>query len=121
MAVPLTEKAKEISAFTTASGLFQFRLLPFGLTTAPAVFERLIEKVVGKLIGTEVAVYIDDVLIATDTEDRHYEALAQVLESFRKASLRLKPQKCRIVESSIDFLGHIVGAQGVRTSPDKVQ
>ncbi|KAL6742132.1 hypothetical protein Aduo_015320 [Ancylostoma duodenale] len=119
--VPLTEKAKEISAFTTTSGLFQFRVLPFGLTTAPAVFQRLMEKVLGKLIGTEVAVYIDDVLVATDSEERHYEVLAEVLEAFRNASLRLKPQKCRLMECTIDFLGHIVDAEGVRTSLDKVQ
>uniref|UniRef100_A0A7I4YM38 RNA-directed DNA polymerase n=1 Tax=Haemonchus contortus TaxID=6289 RepID=A0A7I4YM38_HAECO len=119
--VPLTDKAKEISAFTTTSGLFQFRVLPFGLTTAPAVFQRLMENVLGNLISTEVAVYIDDILISTESESRHYEVLSQVFEAFRKAHLKLKPQKCRLMENKIDFLGHIVSEHGVHTDPDKVK
>ncbi|EYC14487.1 hypothetical protein Y032_0040g234 [Ancylostoma ceylanicum] len=80
--VPLTARAKEISAFTTTSGQFQFRVLPFGLTTAPTKFQRLMEHVLGDLKGPEVSVYIDDILIATDSAERHVQVLKRVLEAF---------------------------------------
>uniref|UniRef100_A0A7I4YHH5 RNA-directed DNA polymerase n=1 Tax=Haemonchus contortus TaxID=6289 RepID=A0A7I4YHH5_HAECO len=118
--VPLSERAKEISAFTTTSGQFQFRVLPFGLTTAPAKFQRLMDKVLGDLIGPEVSVYIDDILIATDSIPRHADLLRKVLLAFRKAQLKVKPQKCRIMEPSLEFLGHVVDADGVRADPEKV-
>ncbi|KAK6059561.1 hypothetical protein COOONC_02808, partial [Cooperia oncophora] len=71
-----------------ASGYWQFRVLPFGLTTAPAKFQRLMDKVLGDLIGPEVSVYIDDILIATDSVQRHTEVLHKVLLAFRKAQLK---------------------------------
>uniref|UniRef100_A0A7I4YTU1 RNA-directed DNA polymerase n=1 Tax=Haemonchus contortus TaxID=6289 RepID=A0A7I4YTU1_HAECO len=118
--VPLTERAKEISAFTTTSGQFQFRVLLFGLTTAPAKFQRLMDKVLGDVIGPEVSVYIDDILIATDSISRHVDVLGKVLLAFRHAKLKVKPQKCRIMEPSLEFLGHVVDADGVRADPEKV-
>ncbi|EYC17459.1 hypothetical protein Y032_0030g2061 [Ancylostoma ceylanicum] len=119
--IPLTKRAKEISAFTTTSGLYQFRVLPFGLTAAPAVFQRFMEKVLGELIGPEVAVYIDDIIIATETLERHTEVLGAVLDAFQRANLKIKPQKCRLVEPAIQFLGHIVDKDGVRTDPEKIE
>ncbi|EYB95087.1 hypothetical protein Y032_0164g3557 [Ancylostoma ceylanicum] len=65
--VPLTDGAKEIGAFTTLAGLYQFRVIPIGLTNAPSASQRLMEKVLDGLLGSEVSVYIDDVLIATNT------------------------------------------------------
>ncbi|KAK6027021.1 zinc knuckle [Ostertagia ostertagi] len=118
--VPLSEKAREISAFTTTSGLFHFNVLPFGLTNAPAAFQRLMDKVLGNLKGSEVSVYLDDILIATETEQRHLEVLEQTLEAFRKANLKVKPQKCRLMEPSLEFLGHVVDKDGIKTNPDKV-
>ncbi|WKY07926.1 hypothetical protein Q1695_007431 [Nippostrongylus brasiliensis] len=118
--VPLSEPAKEISAFTTTSGLFQFRVLPFGLTNAPSAFQRLMEKVLGDLLGPEVAVYIDDVLVATETVEQHYLTLEKVLQAFRRANLRIKPQKCKVLETRVAFLGHVIDADGVRTDPDKI-
>ncbi|EYC19204.1 hypothetical protein Y032_0025g1233 [Ancylostoma ceylanicum] len=118
--VPLTARAKEIGAFTTTSGQFQFRVLPFGLTTAPTKFQRLMEHVLGDLKGPEVSVYIDDILIATDSAERHVQVLKRVLEAFRKAQLKVKPQKCRLLEPSIEFLGHLVDKDGIKTDPEKV-
>ncbi|VDO91717.1 unnamed protein product [Haemonchus placei] len=118
--VPLTERAKEISAFTTTCGLFHFNVLPFGLTNAPAAFQRLMDQVLGDLKGTEVSVYLDDILIATKTEERHLEVLERTLEAFRKANLKVKPQKCRLMQCSLEFLGHVVDRDGIKTNPDKV-
>ncbi|KIH68629.1 hypothetical protein ANCDUO_01035 [Ancylostoma duodenale] len=66
-------------------------VVPFGFTNAPSAFQRLMEKVLGDVLGTEVSVYIDDVLIATDTIERHYEVFEQVLRAFARANLKIKP------------------------------
>ncbi|KAL6723933.1 hypothetical protein Aduo_018883 [Ancylostoma duodenale] len=119
--VPLTDSAKEISAFTTTAGLYQFRVIPFGLTNAPSAFQRLMEKVLGHVLGSEVSVYIDDVLIATDTVERHYEVFEQVLLASQQANLKIKPQKCRVLETRVAFLGHVVDNGGISTDPDKTK
>jgi len=67
--VPLTERAKELSAFVTPDGLFQYKVMPFGMKNAPATFERLINNVISGIIGCDA--YIDDVLIYSDTWEEH--------------------------------------------------
>lgn len=120
--IRLSEAAKEKSAFTTSEGLFQFEVLPFGLSTSPAQFQRLMDMVLGELgvKDSEVFVYIDDVLIATTTKERHMEVLRMVLQAFRHANLKFKPQKCAFFRDKVNFLGHVIDENGVRTDPDKV-
>ncbi|KAL6738274.1 hypothetical protein Aduo_011837 [Ancylostoma duodenale] len=119
--IPLSEDAKEKSAFTTSEGLFQFTVLPFGLCTSPAEFQRLMDRVLGKLKDREVFVYIDDILIATKSEERHYKVLLHVLRALDEANLKLKPQKCVIMEEKIAFLGHQVDRNGIHVDPDKIE
>ncbi|KAK6010694.1 hypothetical protein OSTOST_24252 [Ostertagia ostertagi] len=78
------------------------------------------DRVLGDLKGEEVFVYIDDVLVATDSEERHLEMLTRVFEAFRKAKLKFKPQKCLLMERQVSFLGHIISEKGVNMDPDKV-
>ncbi|EYC35032.1 hypothetical protein Y032_1180g3735 [Ancylostoma ceylanicum] len=120
--IKLSEAAKEKSAFTTSEGLFQFEVLPFGLSTSPAKFQRLMDMVLGELQikDSEVFVYIDDILIATETAERHNEILEMVFRAFRKANLKLKPQKCEFFKRKVHFLGHIIDDSGVSTDPDKI-
>ncbi|KAK6061360.1 reverse transcriptase [Cooperia oncophora] len=116
-----TEEGKRKSAFTTSEGLYQFTVLPFGLSTSPAVFQRMMHMVLEGLGSEkEVLVYIDDILVTTDTLERHYAVLDAVLGALRKASLRLKPQKCEFFRESVSFLGHLIDKDGVRTDPDKL-
>ncbi|EYC17421.1 hypothetical protein Y032_0030g2037 [Ancylostoma ceylanicum] len=119
--ISLSEDAKEKSAFTTSEGLFQFTVLPFGLCTSPAKFQSLMDRVLGSLKDREVFVYIDDILIATETEQRHYEVMLEVLRSLQDANLKLKPQKCVFMEREIAFLGHRVDEQGVHVDPEKIE
>ncbi|KAL6743631.1 hypothetical protein Aduo_016651 [Ancylostoma duodenale] len=118
--VKLSKDAQRKSAFITPEGLYEFLVLPFGLCTSPAVFQRLMDAVLKDLLGEEVFVYIDDILIATDTEERHMELLRKVFQAFRKTNLRLKPQKCLLAEKSVAYLGHILDQNGVNMDPDKV-
>ncbi|EYC05399.1 hypothetical protein Y032_0082g1560 [Ancylostoma ceylanicum] len=118
--VKLSKEAQRKSAFITPEGLYEFLVLPFGLCTSPAVFQRLMDAVLKDLLGEEVFVYIDDILIATDTEERHMELLRKVFQAFRETNLRLKPQKCLLAEKSVAYLGHILDENGVNMDPDKV-
>ncbi|XGW13384.1 hypothetical protein V3C99_000035, partial [Haemonchus contortus] len=118
--IPLAEEAKEKSAFTTPEGLFQFKVTPFGLSTSPPVFQRLMDSVLGDLLGTEVFCYIDDIMVCTTTKERHLELLGQVFERMKEARLRLKAQKCHLLRRKVSFLGHIVDEEGVHMDPDKV-
>lgn len=94
--IPLSQDARSKSAFTTPEGLFKFTVLPFGLSTSPAEFQRLMDRVLGERRDKEVFVYIDDILIATESEERHYEVLREVLQALREANLKLKAQAVHV-------------------------
>uniref|UniRef100_A0A8R1EUJ5 Reverse transcriptase domain-containing protein n=1 Tax=Caenorhabditis japonica TaxID=281687 RepID=A0A8R1EUJ5_CAEJA len=84
----------------------QFEVMPFGLATSPAVFQATMEEVLGEWIGKSVHVYIDDILIASETENQHAEDLEKVLRRIRTCGLKLKAQKCKIAQKEVDYLGH---------------
>lgn len=94
--------------------------MPFGLVNAPATFQRLMEVVLGGLVGKKCLVYIDDIVILGRTWEEHRKNLAEVLERLRAAGLRLKPRKCSFAQLEVSYLGHIVTEAGVRTDPGTV-
>ena len=110
---------QEKTAFTTYSGLFEFRKMPFGLVNAPATFQRLMEVVLAGLAREVCLVYLDDVLVMGKTLEEHNENLAKVLDRLRGAGLRLKPKKCQFAQLHVEYLGHVVSADGVRTDLKK--
>lgn len=119
--VPLAPEARPKTAFTTSKGLWQFKVLPFGLCNAPATFERLMDKVLAGIPRQECVVYLDDILVHGETFSSALIALRRVLERIRVAGLKLHPQKCCFMRSEVSFLGHRIGEGGVSTMDDKVQ
>ncbi|EYC04907.1 hypothetical protein Y032_0085g1856 [Ancylostoma ceylanicum] len=119
--IPLSADARRKSAFTTSEGLFEFTVLPFGLSTSPAEFQRLMDTVLGDLKDREVFFYIDDILVATESEERHYGVLKKVMDALQRANLKLKPQKCVLMESKVSFVGHEVDAEGIHVDPAKIE
>ena len=117
----LAEGAKEKTAFTTGSGLYHFNVLPFGLCNAPASFERLMERVLSGLHWKICLVYLDDIIVYSNSFEQHIERLQQVLDCLNAAGLKLKPQKCRLFKTEVLYLGFIVCAEGVKSDPEKVQ
>uniref|UniRef100_A0A131XKF8 RNA-directed DNA polymerase n=1 Tax=Hyalomma excavatum TaxID=257692 RepID=A0A131XKF8_9ACAR len=105
--VPMAKDSKHMTAFQSMSGLYQFRFMPFGIKTAPAVFTRLMRKVVAGI--PHVHHYFDDVLIATDTWETHTDTLECFFRQVRRGHLTIKPSKSEIGSTSVKFLGHIVG------------
>ncbi|XP_068233504.1 uncharacterized protein [Palaemon carinicauda] len=105
--VPLTEKTKEISAFTTPFGLFSYTVLPFGLTNSPANFQRMMSNIITGLPNTYV--YLDDVVIASENWDEHLHLLRQLLEPFRKAKITINLVKSTFDRAEVTYLGHRIG------------
>ena len=112
---------REKTAFTCQSGLFQFKVLPFGLTNAPSSFERLMEKVLAGLQFDICLIYLDDVIVKSDEFDSHITHLRSVFERIRKANLKLSPKKCVLFQQKVQFLGHIITKDGISTDPKKVE
>ena len=119
--VPLDNDAREKSAFITRSGLWQWKVLPFGLTSAPATFQRLMERVLHGLHWKTLLLYLDDVIVIAPDFESHLERLEEVLGRLRQANLKLKPKKCELIQREVKYLGHVVSAAGVATDPDKIE
>ena len=119
--VPLDDAAKEKTAFSTGSGLWQFKVMPFGLCNAPATFERLMEQVLLGLPTSIALVYLDDIVVPGCTFSHQISNLRQVFKSLRKAKLKLSPKKCTLFKREVKFLGHTVSGEGVAPDPGKVE
>ena len=114
--VPLSADSIEKTGFVTPDGHFEFLRVPFGLTNAPAVFQRLMNLV----LGDSALVYIDDVIIASKTIAEGLLKLKDVLERLRKHKLTLKLSKCSFFESQIEYLGREISEEGVRPGSSKI-
>ena len=117
--VEMEPSSKEKTAFTTYSGLYQFRKMPFGLVNAPATFQRLMEVVVAGLAHSVCVVYLDDILVVGKTVSERNSNLTQVLQRLRSAGLRLQPKKYHFALERVEYLGHVVSADSVSTNPKK--
>ena len=112
---------REKTAFCTHEGLYQFNVMPFGLCNAPATFQRLMDMVLKGLLWHSCLVYIDDIIIFGKTFEQHLTNLAKVLERIEHAGLKLQPQKCHLLQSQVQFLGHIISTEGVSPDPQKTE
>ena len=118
--VPLSPDAQEKSAFVTRSGLWKWKVLPFGLTSAPATFQRLMENVFRGLHWRTLLLYLDDVIVMSPDFNTHLTRLEEVLQRLRAAGLKLKPAKCELFQTEVKYLGHIVSQEGIATDPEKI-
>ncbi|GFU85611.1 retrovirus-related Pol polyprotein from transposon 297 [Trichonephila clavipes] len=94
--------------------------MPFGLCNAPATFERLMETVLKGLTFEACLIYLDDVIIGGRTLEEHLQNIRKVLSKLRDANLKLNPSKCKFFQKEVNYLGHIISTEGVRTDPEKV-
>ena len=120
--IPLETSTIEKSAFITRKGLYEFLVMPFGMKTAPATFQRMMSEIV--LRGLEFAdAYIDDVVeVDTPTSfPQHISELRQVFQRLRTCKLNARPSKCKIAMSSVDFVGHRVGGNRIEPRTALVQ
>ncbi|KAF6523243.1 hypothetical protein HZS61_011742, partial [Fusarium oxysporum f. sp. conglutinans] len=116
------EKGQEyLTAFRTRFGLYESLVMPFGLTGAPATFQRYINDALREHLDIFCTAYLDDILIYSRTREEHIEHLKMVLQKLRAAGLFANPAKCEFLVKETKFLGLIVGQEGIRMDPAKVE
>ncbi|KAF5284720.1 hypothetical protein FQR65_LT13422 [Abscondita terminalis] len=117
--VLMQEDAIEKTAFITPDGHCEYLRVPFGLANSPAVFQRVINKVLGDLRHEKVLAYMDDVLIPTSTEGQGLELLDQVLTLVENAGVKLNLSKCSFLMCRLEYLGHEISAEGIQPGKRK--
>ena len=119
--IPLHPDSVEKSAFCTRRGLFQWKVLPFGLKSATATFQRLLETILGNMRFTSCLVYVDDLIVYAKDFETNIARLRDLFDKLRGANLKVKGKKCHFFQTSVEYLGHKISGSGIETCADKVQ
>jgi len=118
--IKIRAEDREKTAFSIGNGLWQFRVMPFGLCNAPATFERVMEQVLREFISKICLVYLDDVIIFGKTFEEMIQNLRKVLSRLREVNLKINPNKCVLFSQKVKYLGHIISSEGISTDDDKI-
>ena len=118
--VEVMEADKPKTAFSSPMGLFEYNRMPFGLSNAPATFQRLMNTIFREDLHEKLLVYLDDIVIHSKTFEEHVQRLELVLSRLAKYGLRVEPAKCHLFRPQVKFLGHVISKHGIATDPDLV-
>jgi hypothetical protein len=110
---------QDVAAFITHKGLYEYLVLPFGITNAPACFQREMNGLFGHL--PFVSVYMDDILVFSSSMAEHTAHLTEVLSLLQTHRYFAKPSKCSFFQTEAHFLGHVVSNNGTHVDPNKIQ
>jgi transposase InsO family protein len=119
--IRMGQDSVEKTAFNTIWGKYEWLAMPFGLCNAPATFQTIMNETLRPFLGKFAVVYLDDILIYSDTREEHYDHLDKVLEALKKEQLIAQPAKCSIAVTELEFCGHIIGNGQIRPVPGKVE
>ena len=110
------------AAFTTHVGLFEPVVMFFGMINSPAMFQAMMNEILKDMINEgKVAAFVDDVLVGTETEEKHDEVVEEVLKRLEENDLYVKPEKCMWKVQRVPFLGVVMGEGKVEMEEDKVE
>lgn len=115
----LDEPSRELATINTHRGLFQYTRMPFGISAAPAIFQRTIESLLADI--PQAVAFLDDILVTGKSETEHIANLDRVLTRLQNAGLRLKREKCKFFAPEVVYLGHRINAAGLHPTTEKVQ
>ena len=115
----MNEESREKTAFTTPFGLYEFEVMPFGLHSAPATFQRMINYALRNCQEFARA-YIDDIVIFSGCWEEHLDHLRKVMTCLQEANLTIKMSKCQFGRSEVHYLGHVIGGGKVKPDPQKL-
>ena len=99
--------------------MYIYNRLPFGVSSAPSIFQRTMEGILRGMAN--VCIYLDDILIAGKSEEEHLNLLGEVLTCLEAAGVKLKKQKCAFMQHSVEYLGHNISAKGIRPTQEKIR
>ena len=119
--VKLDEASSQKTAFVTRKGVYKFNVLAFGLSNAPAIFQRLMDLVLAGLTWQICLAFLDDIIIMSKTFEQHIERLSAVLGRLKEANLKLHPGKCKLFRAKVKFLGSIISKDGIAPDPEKIR
>ncbi|KRY06856.1 Transposon Tf2-6 polyprotein, partial [Trichinella patagoniensis] len=117
--VEVDERDREKTAFATPLGLYQFKVMPFGLCNAPGTFQRLMERTLSGLVSKSCLVYLDDIIVFSATEEEHLTRLEEVFQRLKGEGLKIKPEKCQLMKKQVVYLGHVITPEGIGTDSQK--
>lgn len=118
--IAIRPEDREKTAFRTRFGHFEYTVLPMGLCNAPGTFMQLMNQTFADMLDKSVLCFLDDILIFSRTEEEHLQHLRTVLTRLREQELHVKLSKCAFMQREVNFLGHRIGADGLRVAPDKI-
>ena len=117
--MPLTKRAREISAFVTPFGLYEYNVMAFGLKNAPARFQRLIYQITNGLDGVEA--YLDDLIVYRNSWEEHLRILQELFARLAKAQMTVNLAKSHFCKATVTYLGYNIGQGKVKPLDSKVQ
>jgi hypothetical protein len=115
----LDEQSRKYVTVNTHMGLFQYTRLPYGIASAPSVFQATMEQILQGIDG--VLTYLDDIMISGSSEREHLERLDLVMTRLENHGLRLKVSKCAFLQQRVEYLGHVIDSDGLHPTPSKIQ
>lgn len=116
---PIAPESKKYVTISTHKGYYQYNRMPFGISTAPSIFQHYLDKLLGDIPG--VAVYFDDIAITGKDQKDHLRTLSNVFQRLQKAGLKVNLKKCSFLQKEIEYLGHIINEKGIVPSPSKIE
>jgi hypothetical protein len=118
--IPIRDEDKDKTGFVTPFGTFRYERMAFGLSGAPSAFQRVMDAMLVGLRDVEVLVYLDDLLIFSDTIEDHVRRMRLVFDRVREANIKLNIAKCTFAVPEVVYLGHVANKNGVAPDPSKV-
>jgi len=117
--VPLEEKSRKFSAFICPRGLFEWLVMPMGLTNAVETFQEMMNRVLKGYLGKICEVYLDDIIIYSSSLEEHIKHVNMVVKRLKRYNLKIKSEKCKIAQTKIEYLSHVIYDGKMEPSPTK--